>query len=170
MADNVTVPGVGVIFATNEGTGAVQWPYAVLAVDVAGVPTPVTSAAPAPISLGAALPAGTNNIGDVDVLTVPAVASTTREYVFASGVTVTAGASTSRTASGITAAEIMLHNAGTVRAYFRTGNSAVNATVDALSIPLEPGEKFHKRITSGDYVAAIRDGASDCAIRILPVA
>lgn len=165
MADNVTAPGTGAVFAADDISG-VLYPRTKVAFGADGAATDVSTAAPFPVTLAAA------DLAALETVTIvpPAVATTTREYVFASGVSLIAGASSSRTASGITASEIMLHNAGTVRAYIRTGSVSVNATVDALSIPLEPGEKFHKRITSGDYVAAIRDGASDATIRILPVA
>jgi len=97
-----------------------------------------------------------------------AFGQTTRAYDYANGQTVTAGA-TSSASTAITASEVCLHNAGTVRVYVRTGAATPVATVNGQSLPLEPGEKLHIRITSGHLVAAIRDGASDAAIRILPV-
>jgi hypothetical protein len=122
-----------------------------------------------PVSGTVALGSGSANIGDVDVLTVPTIATTTRALDYANGVTVTAGATTSASAA-ITATEICIHNAGAVRAYVRQGSGTPTASVAATSLAMEPGEKIWLRHTSGHAVAAIRDGASDCAIRIIPVA
>lgn len=119
-------------------------------------------------TLSGALPAGGNNIGDVDVVTVPTIATSTRALDYANGVTVTAGAASSASAA-IAASEICVHNAGTVRAYIRQGAATPTASVAATSLALEPGEKIWLRHTPGHMVAAIRDGASDCAIRITPV-
>jgi hypothetical protein len=121
------------------------------------------------VGLSGAIPAGNNNIGDVDVASVPQIATTTRALDYANGVTVTAGAASSASAA-IAAAEICVHNAGTVRAYIRQGSGTPTASVAATSLPLEAGEKIWLRHTSGHAVAAIRDGASDTAIRIIPVA
>jgi hypothetical protein len=46
----------------------------------------------------------------------------------------------------------------------------VAAGVAAGSIPLESGEKFHLRITSGQFVSFVRDGAADGSLTIMPVA
>jgi hypothetical protein len=121
-----------------------------------------------PVSGTLTLGAGSANIGDVDVLTIPTIATTTRALDYANGVTVTAGAATSAS-SAITATEICIHNAGAVRAYIRQGSGTPTASVAATSLALEPGEKIWLRHTTGHAVAAIRDGASDCAIRIIPV-
>ncbi len=121
------------------------------------------------VTMDGPLPAGANNIGDVDVLTVPTIATSTRALDYANGVTVTAGATSSASAA-IAASEICVHNAGAVRAYIRQGAATPTASVAATSLALEAGEKIWLRHTSGHMVAAIRDGASDCAIRITPVA
>lgn len=94
MADNVAItPGSGATMASDD-IGGVQYPRVKISQGADGSATDVSSAAPLPVTLantganatpvvvdlganndvtlGAALPAGTNNIGDVDVLTVPA--------------------------------------------------------------------------------------------------
>lgn len=63
---------------------------------------------------------------------------------------------------------MLLH--ASVRGFFRVGDVSVTATVGAGSIPIEAGEKFHLRITSGQFVSFIRDGASDGSLTIMPVA
>lgn len=133
-------------------------------VDIAG-----TVAATGTFTLSGALPAGTNNIGDVDVLTVPETATTTRALDYANGVTVTAGATTSASAA-IAASEIYVHNAGEHRVYIRQGAATPTASVAATSLPIESGAGIWLRHTSGHLVAAIRDGAADCPVRIIPVA
>jgi hypothetical protein len=69
MPDNITAPAAGVIFATDELTGGVHWPYAKLAFGPDNSATPVADAngARLPVKVGEALPAGTNNIGIVDL-------------------------------------------------------------------------------------------------------
>lgn len=96
------------------------------------------------------------------------LATTTRAYNFPGGQRLTtAGAGQVRSAA-VTASEVLLH--ASVRGFFRVGDSAVSATVGAGSIPLESGEKFHLRITSGQFISFIRDGASDGSLTIMPVA
>lgn len=91
MADNVAITaGTGTTMATDD-VGGVQYPRVKLAQGADGSATDVSSAAPLQVTLAngtvpshavtnagtfavqntAALVAGTNNIGDVDVLTVP---------------------------------------------------------------------------------------------------
>ncbi len=76
MADNLTAdPGTGGgVFATDDITG-VHWPFAKLAFGPRDTANEVddASAKRLPVKVGDALPAGTNNIGDVDVLTLPAL-------------------------------------------------------------------------------------------------
>ena len=91
--------------------------------------------------------------------------ATTRAYNYAVGQRLTVTAASSRT-SAITATEVMLH--ASHRMWVRVGNSSVNASNGAGSFPLEAGEKFHLRITSGERVAAIRD-AEDGLLTIMPV-
>jgi hypothetical protein len=120
------------------------------------------------VTVGAPLPAGTNNIGDVDVLSVPVTATTTRAYDYAAGQRITtAGAGQVRSAA-VAATEVLLHPS--VRGFFRVGDSAVAAGVAAGSIPLAADEKFHLRITSGQFISFIRDGATDGSLSIVPVA
>lgn len=74
--------------------------------------------------------------------------------------------SASAQSTAIAATEVMLHSS--VRCFVKSGtNPTAVATGD--SIPLEPGEKFHMRITSGHLIAVIRDSA-DGFIHITPVA
>jgi len=198
MPDNVTAPAIGLAFATDELAG-VHWPYAKLAfgvdgaavvvADSAGARLPVqiggtlpafaatpTVALDAPtlaalentiVTIGGTLPAGTNNIGDVDVLTVPAVASTTRAYDFAAGQRLTTSGAGAQRSTAVTAAEVLLH--ASVRGFIRVGDSGVNAAVAAGSIPLAADEKFHLRISSGQFISFIRDGATDGSLSIVPV-
>lgn len=94
MADNVAVtPGTGATFATDD-IGGIQYPRVKISQGADGSGTDVSSAAPLNVTLAngsvpshavtnagtfavqntAATPAGTNNIGDVDVLTINGVA------------------------------------------------------------------------------------------------
>lgn len=67
--------------------------------------------------------------------------------------------------SGITATEVLLHASS--RCFVKSGSGTPTATVN--DIPLEAGEKFHMRITSGHKIAVIRDTA-DGFLNIVPVA
>lgn len=72
MVDNVGVtPGTGATFATDD-IGGIQYPRVKISQGADGAATDVSSAAPLNVTLAnsSAIPAGTNNIGDVDVLTV----------------------------------------------------------------------------------------------------
>ena len=91
MADNVAVtPGTGATFATDD-IGGIQYPRVKISQGADGSGTDVSSAAPLNVTLAngtvpshavtnagtfatqvTSIAAGTNNIGDVDVLTVPA--------------------------------------------------------------------------------------------------
>lgn len=73
---------------------------------------------------------------------------------------------TSAQSAAITGTEVLLHNCGTARCFVAIG---ANPTATVNDIPLEPGEKFHPRITSGHKVAAIQDSASG-NLNIVPVA
>lgn len=64
----------------------------------------------------------------------------------------------------ITATEVLVH--ASTRCFIATGAAPVATTND---IPLEAGEKFHLRITSGHKIAVIRDTA-DGFLNIVPVA
>lgn len=73
---------------------------------------------------------------------------------------------TSAQSAAITATEVLLHNCGTARCYVK---AASNPTATVNDIPLEAGEKFHLRITSGHKIAAIQDSAGG-NLNIVPVA
>lgn len=73
---------------------------------------------------------------------------------------------TSAQSGAITATEVLLHNCGTARCYVK---AASNPTATANDIPIEAGEKFHLRITSGHKIAAIQDSAGG-NLNIIPVA
>lgn len=66
--------------------------------------------------------------------------------------------------AAISATEVMLH--ASVRCFVISGSSPA-ATVN--SIPLEAGEKFHLRITSGHKIGVLRD-TTDGFLNIVPVA
>jgi hypothetical protein len=76
-----------------------------------------------------------------------------------------AGASAASTV--ITGTEVLLHNCGTARCYVKSGSGTPVAT--ANDIPIEAGEKFHLRITTGDKIAAIQDSFGG-NLNIVPVA
>lgn len=86
----------------------------------------------------------------------------TRAYASGERVSVTSG---SLASNPIAASEVMLH--ATVRCFVIAGANPTAA--NTTSIPLEPGEKFHMRITPGDKIAVIRDTA-DGFLSIIPVA
>lgn len=80
MADNVVSnPGAGgATFATDDIVG-IHHPYTKVEwgpADTANITDDATGKR-LPVKIGEALPAGTNNIGDVDILTVPSPLSTT---------------------------------------------------------------------------------------------
>jgi len=77
LGDNyVTDPGAGGNTFASDDIAGVHYPYVKLVWGADGVATLVTPAAPLPVVQTGALPAGTNNIGDVDVLTLPAITGT----------------------------------------------------------------------------------------------
>lgn len=84
----------------------------------------------------------------------------TRAY--AAGQQVAIGAA-SAASTGLTATEVLLHASS--KCFVRV---AATATA-AAGIPLEAGEKFHLRLTSGQQVHVIRDTA-DGFLNIVPVA
>jgi hypothetical protein len=71
----------------------------------------------------------------------------------------------SEDSDAIVATEVLLH--ASVRCFVKAGETPT-AVPDGDSIPLEAGEKFHMRITSGDKIAVIRDTA-DGFLHIAPV-
>lgn len=150
MPDNVTAPAIGLAFATDEVAG-VHWPYAKLAFGTNGSAVVLADAD------GARLP-----------VTVPAVATSTRAYDWAAGQRLTTAGSGAVRSAAIAAAEVLLH--ASARGFVAVGGAAVVASVGAGSIPLEAGEKFHLRISSGQFVSFVRDGGSDASLTIMPVA
>lgn len=68
--------------------------------------------------------------------------------------------------SAIAATEVMIH--ASVRCFVKTGADPA-AVSNGDSIPIEAGEKFHMRITSGHKVAVIRDTV-DGYLHVTPVA
>lgn len=68
MANNITAPAGGVVFATDE-VGGVHFPYAKLAfgADDSAFAVADGTGARLPVKVGEALPAGSNNIGIVDL-------------------------------------------------------------------------------------------------------
>lgn len=150
MPDNVTAPAGGVIFATDE-IGGVHFPYAKLAwgADNQAVAIAETDGARLPVA-------------------VQRLATTTRNYADASGQKIsTTGAGQVRSAA-IAAAEVLLH--ATVDGYFRVGDAAVVASDAAGSTPIMAGEKFHRQISSGQFISFVRAGAVDGSLFIVPVA
>lgn len=99
---------------------------------------------------------------------VQTVASTTRAYAFADGQRLTTSGSGQVRSTAVAAAEVLLH--ASVRGFFRVGDASVAASVGAGSIPLAADEKFHLRITSGQFISFVRDGAADGSLTIMPVA
>jgi len=73
---------------------------------------------------------------------------------------------TSAQSAAITATEVLLHNRGEGACYVKVGS---NPTATVNDIPLEPGEKFHLRITAGDKVAVIQEDTGG-NLNIVPVA
>lgn len=65
--------------------------------------------------------------------------------------------------SAITAAEVMVH--ASTRCFIALG---VTPTATNADIPLEAGEKFHLRVTSGHKIAVLRD-TDDGFLNIVPV-
>lgn len=72
MADNISItPGSGNSVATDD-IGGIHYQRVKITSGADGTATDVSAAAPLPTVQTGALPAGTNNIGDVDVLSLPA--------------------------------------------------------------------------------------------------
>lgn len=86
----------------------------------------------------------------------------TRAYGTVERVTVGAAAAQS---AAITATEILLH--ASTKCYILAGAGTPTPT-SSTGIPLEAGEKFHMRITSGHKIGVIRD-AADGFLHIAPV-
>lgn len=87
----------------------------------------------------------------------------TRFYNY-SGIQRIAVSATAADSDSIEAAEVMVH--ASVKCYILPGASGTATSSNA--IPVEAGEKFHFRITSGHKISVIRDTA-DGFITIVPV-
>lgn len=127
--------------------------------------TQPVSAASLPLPTGAATSANQATlIGHVDGIETAISTIGTRAYGTAA--TRLAYTGTSAQSAAITGTEVLLHNCGTARCYVA---AASNPTATVNDIPLEAGEKFHLRITSGHKIAAIQDSAGG-NLNIVPVA
>lgn len=101
-------------------------------------------------------------IGSVDELVPPINTVGTRTYNYAAIQRVAVG-STAVDSAVITATEVMVY--ASTKLYILPG---VGVATNANSIPIEAGEKFHFRITSGQKISVIRDSA-DGYLYIIPV-
>lgn len=84
---------------------------------------------------------------------------------YSAGAARLAYAGASAQSAAIAASEVMLHNCGTARCYVAAG---ANPAATVNDIPLEAGEKFHLRITSGHKIAALQDSAAG-NLNLVPV-
>lgn len=114
-----------------------------------------------PIS-AASLPLPTGASTAANQATAIAAIATIGTRAYGGGQQVAIGA-TSAASTGLTATEVLLHASS--RCFVRV---ATAATAGA-GIPLEAGEKFHLRLTSGQQIHVIRDTA-DGFLNIVPVA
>ena len=108
----------------------------------------------------------TGTAGGPVAVTVPTNTTSTRAYDFANGQRLSVSSTSART-TAVAASEVMVH--ASTRCFIRIGDNTVVASSAAGSFPLEIGEKFHLRLTSGQFVAAIRDTA-DGFLTVMPVA
>jgi len=100
---------------------------------------------------------------DRQVEAIAAIARTgTRTYGTVERVSVGSSANQS---GAITATEVLLH--ASAKCYVLAGSGTPSPTA-STGIPLEAGEKFHMRITSGHKIGVIRD-AADGYLHIAPV-
>jgi hypothetical protein len=150
MPDNIIAPAGGTVFATDEVAG-VHFPYAKLAFGADNSAIVVADAD------GVRLP-----------VAVQTLATATRAYNYGGGQRLTTAGAGQVRSLAVAASEMLLH--ASVRGFFRVGDAAVSASVGPGSIPLAADEKFHLRLSSGQFVSFIRDGASDGSLTIMPVA
>lgn len=168
MADDVTLPGSDTTFvarANDKGGKLIQ----VVNIDVGadGVESIVGPTVSMPVALDTASLAALETVSVTGVSTaanqateIAALATIgTRAYGAGQQVAV---AATSAATTGLTATEVLVHSS--VRCFIRV-NAAATA---AAGIPLEIGEKFHLRLTSGQQVNVIRDTA-DGFLNVVPV-
>lgn len=90
--------------------------------------------------------------------------STVGTRAYAAALTRVSVASSSAQSAAITGTEVLVH--ASTRCFIKSG---ANPTATTNDIPLEAGEKFHLRITTGDKIAVIRDSA-DGFLNVIPVA
>lgn len=114
----------------------------------------------------AATGSGTELDPYVPAITAAGQARTYVGYDYASGQSLTTSGTAARS-TAITATAVLIH--ARKACFFRVGNSSVNATTGAGSIPLEDGEKLHIAINSGEYISVIQDTTTG-AVAIVPVA
>jgi hypothetical protein len=142
----------------------------------------ITAAAlplPAGAATSAAQGSGNASLANIDAklaaleagrmpVAVQALANGTRAYDFAGGQRLTTAGPGQVRSAAVAAGEVLLH--ASVRGFFRVGDAAVAASVGPGSIPLAAEEKFHLRLTAGQFISFVRDGASDGSLTIMPVA
>ena len=174
MPNNVTAPAGGIAFATDE-VGGVHFPFAKLAFGAEDIAIAVADSAGArlPVTVGGTVSvSGSLTNAELRAAAVPVavqtLATATRAYDYAAGQRLTTSGAGQVRSAAVAATEVLLH--ASVRGFFRVGDAVVSASVGAGSIPLESGEKFHLRLTSGQFVSFIRDGASDGSLSVVPVA
>lgn len=103
-------------------------------------------------------------IGKVDDLIPPINVIGTRTYNYA-GIQRVAVSVAAADSSAITATEVMVY--ASTKCYILPGASGTATSSNA--IPIEAGEKFHFRITSGHKISVIRDSV-DGYLHVVPVA
>ncbi|MXP42979.1 hypothetical protein [Allopontixanthobacter sediminis] len=191
LADNATGADIAAVvaalsdIATDTGLGAIVSTLAgTLTVDAASLPLPTGAATSAKqdtlighvdgievvlATLGtqttlaailAKLIAAPATEAKQDANTAAVALVGTRAY--GAGQPVAIGASDAASV-GLTATEVLLH--ASARCFVRVAAAATAAA----GIPLEPGEKFHLRLNSGQQIHVIRDTA-DGTLNVVPVA
>jgi hypothetical protein len=92
--------------------------------------------------------------------------NSTRRYNFSGSQYAAVGAASARLGP-FDSEEILVHPS--TRTHINVGGSGVVAANGTGNMPIEAGEKFHLRITSGQYVAFIQDSAVG-VIAVVPTA
>lgn len=151
---------------TTPGLTDAQLRATAVPVSAAALPLPAGASTEATLAVLAAKIAALE--GGRTPVAVQAVATATRAYTYASGQRLTTSGAGQVRSTAVAATEVLLH--ASVRGFLRVGSASVTAEVNAGSIPLEAGEKFHLQITSGQFISWIRDGATDGSLSIVPVA
>ncbi|WP_310474091.1 hypothetical protein [Sandarakinorhabdus sp.] len=155
--DAATLAALESVNATVAGTVALDGPT------LAALES-INAAISGTVELGAATLAALETINAV----VDRLGQTTRNYDDAAGQRLTTAGAGPVRSTAVAATEVLLH--ASVRGFVRVGTSTVDASVGPGSIPLEAGEKWHRQITSGQFISFIRDGATDGSLSIVPVA